>query len=104
MRPLLIATATIFSVFAEWAIADLESDRAALSAYLSGALSQEDGFEDRFAAEVWLVDMQQRLAPLLTDPDERLDLLTELKRKKFAEFAQLVKDNPKSWDGMPPKP
>lgn len=78
MRPLLIATATIFSVFAEWAIADLESDRAALSAYLSGALSQEDGFEDRFAAEVWLVDMQQRLAPLLPDPDERLDLLTEV--------------------------
>ena len=27
-----------------------------------------------------------------------------LKRKKFAEFSQLVNDNPKSWDEMPPRP
>ena len=74
MRPLLIATAITLSVFAKWAIADLESDRAALSAYLNGALSKDDGFEDRFAAEVWLVDDAARLAPLLPDPDERLDL------------------------------
>ena len=78
MRPLLIATAIVFSAVEGWAVADSDSDRAALSAYLDGALSQDDGFEDRFAAEVWLVDMQQRLAPLLPDPAERLNLLTEV--------------------------
>jgi soluble lytic murein transglycosylase-like protein len=78
VRPLLIATAIVFSAVEGWAVADSDSDRAALSAYLDGALSQDDGFEDRFAAEVWLVDMQQRLAPLLPDPAERLNLLTEV--------------------------
>ena len=55
-----------------------EEHRAALTAYLNRALSAEDGFEDRYAAEVWLVDMQQRLARFLADPAERLDLLTRV--------------------------
>lgn len=36
-----------------------------------------DGF-DRFDAEVWLVDMSARLAPLLPDQEERLTLLKHL--------------------------
>ena len=55
--------------------AESAEDQTALSAYLNRALSAEDGFEDRYAAEVWLVDMQQRLARFLADPAERLDLL-----------------------------
>ncbi len=55
-----------------------EEHRAALTAYLNRDLSAEDGFEDRYAAEVWLVDMQQRLARFLADPAERLDLLTRV--------------------------
>ena len=58
--------------------AESTEDRAALTAYLNRALSAEDGFEDRHAAEVWLVDMQQRLARSLADPAERLDLLTRV--------------------------
>ena len=58
--------------------AESAADRAALTAYLNRALSAEDGFEDRYAAEVWLVDMQQRLARFLADPGERLDLLTRV--------------------------
>lgn len=58
--------------------AESAEDRTALSAYLNRALSAEDGFEDRYAAEVWLVDMQQRLARFLADPAERLDLLTRV--------------------------
>ena len=58
--------------------AESAADRAALSAYLNRALSADDGFEDRYAAEVWLVDMQQRLARFLADPAERLDLLTRV--------------------------
>ena len=52
--------------------------RAALTAYLIRALSAEDGFEDRYAAEVWLADLRQRLAHFLADPAERLDLLTQV--------------------------
>ena len=59
-------------------LAASEDDRAALAAYLSTALTEDNGFQDRFDAEVWLVDMQQRLAPLLPDSQERLDLLTQV--------------------------
>ena len=59
-------------------LAASEDDRAALTAYLSTALTEDNGFQDRFDAEVWLVDMQQRLAPLLPDSQERLDLLTQV--------------------------
>ena len=68
---LLLLTATALK-------AESEEDRAALTAYLNRALSAEDGFEDRCAAEVLLVDMQQRLARFLADPAERLDLLTRV--------------------------
>ena len=64
-----------------WAASGLtasDSDRAALSIYLDRALFEDDGFEDRFDAEVWLVDMQQRLTPLLPDAQERLTLLTQV--------------------------
>ena len=68
---LLLLTATALK-------AESEEDRAALTAYLNRALSAEDGFENRCAAEVLLVDMQQRLARFLADPAERLDLLTRV--------------------------
>ena len=54
--------------------------RAALSTYLDRALSEDDGFEDRFDTEVWLVDMQERLT-LLTQVYQqatRLNLSPEL--------------------------
>ena len=68
---LLLLTATALK-------AESEEDRAALTAYLNRALPAEDGFENRCAAEVLLVDMQQRLARFLADPAERLDLLTRV--------------------------
>ena len=46
-------------------LAASDDDRAALTTYLSTALTEDNGFRDRFDAEVWLVDMQQRLAPLV---------------------------------------
>ena len=78
MRPTQLGI--LFSLLLTAAELNAESaeDRAALTAYLNGALSTENGFEDRYAAEVWLVDMQQRLARFLADPAERLDLLTRV--------------------------
>ena len=59
-------------------LAASDNDRAALTTYLSKALTEDNGFQDRFDAEVWLVDMQQRLAPLVPDAQERRDLLTQV--------------------------
>ena len=41
------------------------------------AVAASDSFEDRYDAEVWLVDMSSRLArrPRAPEPDERLELL-----------------------------
>lgn len=39
------------------------------------AISSTDSFESRFSAEVWLMDMSQRLERRLPDPDYRLELL-----------------------------
>jgi soluble lytic murein transglycosylase-like protein len=42
---------------------------------LVDAVADADSFEDRFAAEVWLTDMSQRLARQVPNLDERLEIL-----------------------------
>lgn len=42
---------------------------------LKQAVESANSFEDRFEAEVWLLDMSNRLARFVEDPDERLELL-----------------------------
>jgi len=42
---------------------------------LAAAVSQPDSFEDRFHAEVWLLDMSSRLQPRLPAHDRRIELL-----------------------------
>lgn len=39
------------------------------------AVSSSDSFDDRFEAEVWLLDMSTRLTPYVKDTRERLDIL-----------------------------
>jgi soluble lytic murein transglycosylase-like protein len=46
-----------------------------LRAVLLEAVANADSFDDRFAAEVWLTDMSQRLARQVPDLDERLKIL-----------------------------
>lgn len=46
-----------------------------LRAVLLEAVASADSFDDRFAAEVWLTDMSQRLASQVPDVDERLQIL-----------------------------
>jgi soluble lytic murein transglycosylase-like protein len=45
---------------------------------LRAAASESDSFPDRFDAEVWLTDMSRRLERHLSDPEERIDLLTRV--------------------------
>ncbi|MGY8775517.1 MULTISPECIES: transglycosylase SLT domain-containing protein [Spongiibacter] len=56
-------------------------ERAALTAYLKDALHHEDSFKDRFDAEVWLLDMSQRLSKRLPEPEDRLALLQSVHRE-----------------------
>lgn len=48
---------------------------AELRAYLKQTVAEADSFEDRFDAEVWLLDMSTRMRPYLPDERERLDFL-----------------------------
>ncbi len=48
---------------------------AVLREKLQAALTEPTGFEDEFAAQVWLLDMAGRLASRVPDPGERLEIL-----------------------------
>jgi len=45
------------------------------------AMDADDGFRDRYAAEVWLADKSNRLATFIDDPGERLELLRAIYRE-----------------------
>jgi soluble lytic murein transglycosylase-like protein len=49
-----------------------------LSDVLRKAASAADSFGDRFDAEVWLTDMSTRLERQVSDPDERIEILTRV--------------------------
>ena len=42
---------------------------------LKEAISSDSGFEDRFDAQVWLLDMSRRLEQFVKDPKARIELL-----------------------------
>jgi soluble lytic murein transglycosylase-like protein len=52
-----------------------------LRALLQRTVAEDYGFEDRFDAQVWLLDMSTRLSRYLPDPVERLDLLRLVHRE-----------------------
>ena len=55
-------------------------DTAALRRFLESTIAQSDSFRDRFAAEVWLVDMSTRLSSFMPSPAQRLQLLNLIHR------------------------
>ena len=55
--------------------ATLERPDAELRQILIDAINSSDSFDGRFAAEVWLTDMSQRLQRRVKDPEERLTIL-----------------------------
>ena len=52
-----------------------------LRALLRAAVEDATSFPDRFDAQVWLMDMSQRLAPYVADPEERLAILKGVHRE-----------------------
>lgn len=50
----------------------------ALREFLSATIATSSSFRDRFEAEVWLVDMEARLRPFVSDHQARLRLLKQV--------------------------
>ncbi len=65
-------------------------DQAQLRAFLETTIDSADSFEDRYDAEVWLVDMSARLQRFMPDTAERLQLLKAVHRE--ARAAELKPD------------
>lgn len=57
------------------------AEKAELRSFLKSTITKANSFDDRFDAEVWLVDMSGRLARFIKDPRERLDLLRAVHRE-----------------------
>ncbi|SDS72668.1 Transglycosylase SLT domain-containing protein [Halopseudomonas xinjiangensis] len=83
-RSRLVNWLVVLAVFAGPASAALEQPGspppvdAELKAYLMQTVAQADSFEDRFDAEVWLMDMSTRMRPYLPNERERLTFLRQV--------------------------
>ena len=64
-----------------------ETEHEQLRQFLDRAINRAESFDDRFDAEVWLVDMSARLQGFLPDTDDRLRLLEAIHR--YASQSQL---------------
>ena len=53
-------------------------ERAELRSFLVQTINGADSFEDRYDAEVWLVDMSARLERFVGNPEQRLALLQDV--------------------------
>jgi soluble lytic murein transglycosylase-like protein len=49
-----------------------------LRAFLENTIGDADSFEDKYDAEVWLVDMSARLEKYVDDPQQRLEILRQI--------------------------
>jgi len=59
----------------------INSDKTELRLLLQKAIKESNSFEDRFDAEVWLVDMSNRLKKKMPNPEKRLNLLRQIHRE-----------------------
>lgn len=53
-------------------------EREELRAFLENTIVDADSFQDKYDAEVWLVDMSGRLERFVDDPERRLTLLRQI--------------------------
>jgi soluble lytic murein transglycosylase-like protein len=61
-----------------WAQPTDPDERDALRSFLDQTINSAESFQDRYDAEVWLVDMSARLSRYVADPAQRLELLREI--------------------------
>lgn len=78
----LIASLLLFCSLPLWAASTTTNDdQDELRAFLKNTIATSDSFDDRFDAEVWLVDMSGRLTHFIKDPKTRLKLLRSIHRE-----------------------
>lgn len=58
-----------------------DAEQKELREFLKNTISKADSFDDRFDAEVWLIDMSGRLQRFIKDPKKRLYLLQAIHRE-----------------------
>jgi soluble lytic murein transglycosylase-like protein len=63
------------SVFANTTELNLNNEQVELRNYLQQAIDSSESFEDKYSAEVWLLDMSTRLKPFVSDHEERMHIL-----------------------------
>ncbi len=68
----------------------IDVEKEELRQFLQETINGADSFEDRFDAEVWLVDMSGRLERFIDNPQHRLELLKAVHRE--AKRAELKPD------------
>ena len=78
--------ATLFTSYLVWAPgpvsgATMEAPDAELRGLLIDAVSRAESFTDRFDAEIWLLDMSNRLEPVIRRTEQRLNLLRLVHRE-----------------------
>jgi soluble lytic murein transglycosylase-like protein len=73
-RLALIAMSLMLSLDLHAQPADLQ-EREELRSFLEQTIHGAESFQDRYDAEVWLVDMSGRLGRYVKDPQQRLELL-----------------------------
>lgn len=76
---LLLGTTTSFAN--EKTLPDRSSTNNELRLLLQQAVKNSDSFADRFDAEVWLLDMSNRLKQKIKQPEKRLALLRQVHRE-----------------------
>lgn len=55
-----------------------DQELAELRSFLDATINSADSFQDRYDAEVWLVDMSNRLTRFVDEPAVRLELLRQI--------------------------
>lgn len=55
-----------------------DQERAELRDFLDSTINSAQSFDDKYEAEVWLVDMSARLARYVKDPEYRLEILQQI--------------------------
>ncbi len=58
-----------------------ENETRELADFLRKTINQASSFDDRFDAEVWLLDMGTRMEKYVPDPEQRLELLRAVHRE-----------------------
>jgi len=78
---LLLCCCLLAATEASASVNESDKEHTELRNFLKQTISDADSFNDRFDAEVWLVDMSSRLEKFIKDPKQRLQLLRSVHRE-----------------------